>query len=108
MAEINEFSALDELDSELEDRFGPLPDPVKNLLYQLKIKLLATQAGIERIASEGSQICLEMPQERPLDELSVDLRNIRRSKRGLWLGTTTPSWRQSLETVLQDLKRSER
>ncbi len=103
MAEIKEFSALEELDTELEDRFGPLPEPVQNLLFQLKIKLLATQADIDRIASEGTQICIEMSEDRLLPDLNIDPQRIRRSKRGLWFETTTPSWRETLETVLQNV-----
>jgi transcription-repair coupling factor (superfamily II helicase) len=101
MAELPNFSALDELDSELDDRFGPIPEPVRNLLFQLKIKLLATQAGIDRIATEGTQIVIEMPEERQIPELKKESTALRRSKRGVWLGTSTPSWRTFLEALLR-------
>ena len=31
------------------DRFGPLPDPLSNLLSIMKLKLLCIQAGVEKI-----------------------------------------------------------
>ena len=103
MAEVPDFSALDQLDSELEDRFGPIPEPVSNLLFQLKVKLLATKASIDRIATEGTQIVIEMPEERHLPEIKMELSNVRRSKRGVWLGTSDPTWRNFLETLLRAL-----
>ena len=105
MAELVDFSALDKLDSELEDRFGPIPEPVSNLLYQLKIKLLATQASIDRIATEGTQIVIEIPEDRHLPEFKMEQPKFRRSKRGVWLGTSDPSWRTNLEMILLALKR---
>ncbi len=107
IAEIKDQHALDELDAELGDRFGPTPHSVKNLLFQLKIKLLATDAGIDRIASEGTQIVIEMPESRVLPEIDVTENRFRRSKRGLWLGTTGTSWREKVEAVLLALKDQE-
>jgi transcription-repair coupling factor (superfamily II helicase) len=47
---------------ELEDRFGPLPEPVKNLLYIVKIKVLAMRAEVSSISTQGRQIVIK-PQE---------------------------------------------
>ena len=104
MAEIQDFPKLSQLDSELKDRFGPPPEPVTNLLFQLKIKILATQAGIDRIATEGHQIVIEMPEDRPQPEIRLDSGSIRRSKRGLWLGASDPTWRDNLERILIAMK----
>jgi transcription-repair coupling factor (superfamily II helicase) len=49
---------LETLAQEFSDRFGPLPPEVENLLYVVKIKLLAAKAGIESIATEDGQIVL--------------------------------------------------
>ena len=46
---------------ELADRFGPLPPPVENLIYQLRVKVRAPKAGAEGLASEGSQIVITLP-----------------------------------------------
>lgn len=50
-----------EIVRELEDRFGPLPDPVRNLMYLLDIKVLAIRAGIENIIEQGGEIFLRWP-----------------------------------------------
>ena len=43
---------------ELTDRFGKPPEPVQNLLLQLKVKLLAHQAQIDSVNIEGKNIAL--------------------------------------------------
>lgn len=50
-----------EIVRELEDRFGQLPDPVRNLIYILDIKVLAIRAGIENIIEQGGEIFLRWP-----------------------------------------------
>jgi transcription-repair coupling factor (superfamily II helicase) len=105
MAELSDFDTLNQLDAELEDRFGPIPETVRNLLYQLKIKLLATEAGIDRIASEGTQIVIEIPEDRQIPGLELETSMIRRSKRGLWLRATEQSWRSTLEMILSNFKK---
>jgi transcription-repair coupling factor (superfamily II helicase) len=50
---------LGEMTRELQDRFGAPPEPVDNLLYIVKIKVLATQTGISSISTQGRQIVIE-------------------------------------------------
>ncbi|HEV1998519.1 MAG TPA: transcription-repair coupling factor, partial [Candidatus Dormibacteraeota bacterium] len=40
----------------LRDRFGPLPGPVENLLYSLKVKLAAQSAGVAAIQEVGDAL----------------------------------------------------
>ena len=48
---------IDLLASRMEDRFGPLPEEVKNLLYVVKIRNLGTHTGFEKIiVKNGMQI----------------------------------------------------
>ena len=47
---------LEALALEFSDRFGTLPVEVENLLYALRIKILASKAGIESISTEDRQI----------------------------------------------------
>ncbi|MFC2010918.1 transcription-repair coupling factor [Chloroflexota bacterium] len=51
---------IETLAQEFNDRFGTLPPEVKNLLYAISIKILATKAGIESIASEHGEIILRL------------------------------------------------
>jgi len=51
---------LDDIAGELRDRFGALPDEVKNLLYAIKIKALAASAGIESIYTEDGNVVIRL------------------------------------------------
>ncbi|HRF50744.1 MAG TPA: transcription-repair coupling factor, partial [Anaerolineales bacterium] len=60
LANITDEAELDGFAHELAERFGPAPEPVENLLYQLRVKLRATRAGVVAIASEGGQIVVTL------------------------------------------------
>ncbi|TCS80161.1 transcription-repair coupling factor [Tepidibacillus fermentans] len=49
-----------DLEEELEDRFGDIPQPTRNLLTIARIKAYAYQYHIERITQEGQEIHLEV------------------------------------------------
>jgi transcription-repair coupling factor (superfamily II helicase) len=56
LADINDEGALASIEMEFVDRFGPLPEQVRNLIFQIKIKLLAALAGLASVSFEGRQI----------------------------------------------------
>ncbi len=58
MAAIRTLEGVEEIARELEDRFGPLPAEARNLLQQLRWKILAARVGIERIHAEGRTLVL--------------------------------------------------
>jgi transcription-repair coupling factor (superfamily II helicase) len=49
------------LGKDFKDRFGEPPDEVINLLYAVKIKVLAAKARLESISTEGSYVVLRRP-----------------------------------------------
>jgi transcription-repair coupling factor (superfamily II helicase) len=99
MAGLRTLQEVEMMRSELSDRFGEPPHEVDNLLYQLRVKVLAAEAGITSIASEGGQILVQFAPERsPTGDLGPE---VRMSKRGLWLTSTT--WQDSLMGLLQDI-----
>jgi transcription-repair coupling factor (superfamily II helicase) len=51
---------VDDLAKELLDRFGRLPVEVQNLLYILRIRLLATRAGIESVTSNVNIVTIRL------------------------------------------------
>jgi len=102
MAEIRSLEALQALRSELEDRFGPPPSEVENLLYQLKVRILAARAQVESISLESGQLLLrpagtwDPARLLPLDPL------LRASKKGLWFAyTRADDWRSRLTRLLE-------
>jgi transcription-repair coupling factor (superfamily II helicase) len=103
MAEIRELNAIDRLQEELSDRFGPAPQEVTNILYLLRVKLIAARAGVEAIGFSNGQIRLLKPGSA--DEEGLDLGpDIRRSKSSLWLlRDPDVDWRDRLLEVLRSL-----
>ena len=72
LARLEDVAALDHFEAELEDRFGTVPDPTRNLLLMTRIRLRASAAGIRRIDAGPAAIALT-PQDRretvPVDDL---------------------------------------
>jgi transcription-repair coupling factor (superfamily II helicase) len=60
MARVDKKEQIDGLAQELGDRFGKLPVEVKNLLYALKVKLLAARAGVESVSTEDGEIIIRL------------------------------------------------
>jgi len=62
LAKVEHIEEVEDVAQELQDRFGSLPEPVENLLYIVKIKVLATRAEVSSISTQGRQIVIK-PQE---------------------------------------------
>jgi transcription-repair coupling factor (superfamily II helicase) len=60
LAKLDKLEQVEEMAQEFSDRFGALPIEVQNLLYAVKIKILAAKAGIESISTEDGQIILRL------------------------------------------------
>jgi len=104
MAEIRSTAELERLAAEFIDRFGALPEEVTNLLFQLEVKLLAAQAGVEAISAENGQLLLSLSPVDDADELPDLGPGVRRSKRGYWLARgAQPDWRERLTAALRAL-----
>jgi len=105
MANIEDVSELDELKEEFIDRFGPPVDEVKNLFYQLRVKLLAGKAGLVSVSAEGDQIVLRFP-ALPNGISARDLPPIgwqtRAGRNAYWMkfDKEDESWRENLLQVL--------
>ncbi|MDX1662196.1 MAG: transcription-repair coupling factor [Candidatus Promineifilaceae bacterium] len=109
MAGLNSLEEVDEMAEELADRFGPIPDPVDNLLYQLRIKVLAMRAAVKSVTIESGQIRIRVPalEEMPRYRLQRYVANdVRVSKKAVWLGRdmSTNEWKVVLVRVLERLE----
>ncbi|MDD5313168.1 MAG: transcription-repair coupling factor [Dehalococcoidia bacterium] len=58
LTNINNGKMLEDIKSELVDRFGPVPDEVENLLYIVGLKQIAANAGIESIFRRDDDIVI--------------------------------------------------
>ena len=62
LARIERIEEIAEMAQELADRFGnlSLPEPLRNLLYVVEIKILAAEKGIQSVYCQGKQIILDL------------------------------------------------
>ena len=80
IADLRDETEIEALASEFNDRFGPLPEMLRNLFYQMRVKLRAEAAGLSSIGWETGQIILRYPvssngkESRRLPDLSPDIR----------------------------------
>ncbi|MEP7359136.1 MAG: TRCF domain-containing protein, partial [Anaerolineales bacterium] len=112
LADLREEAALDEIRQELAERFGPPPVSVENLLFQLLVKILASQAGVTAIGTENSQIVLTIPALGEVDQAFLGITlgpGARVSKTKVWLGRAgevrapNAAWRKPLIEILRRL-----
>jgi transcription-repair coupling factor (superfamily II helicase) len=104
MAELRTFESIESLKEELVDRFGPTPEEVDNLFFQLNIRLQAVQAGVEAISLENGQILLQIPEDRRDIHPRALGKEIRRSKRGIWMPRAgSEDWTARLVQILNQL-----
>ena len=56
IAAVMEIESLNDLRSELRDRFGPLPSSVEALFMEVEIKCLAQESGFDLISTKGREL----------------------------------------------------
>ena len=60
LARRQDLDAISSLAEEVRDRFGPMPQPVENLLYVVRLKAQAREVGVESIAQDGRSIVVRL------------------------------------------------
>jgi len=107
MADLETEAELDTLREEFLDRFGPLPEQVGSLFYQMRVKLRAQVCGMASVAFEGEQIVLRFPplpeglNERNLPSLG---RGIRAGRNAYWMpGGGKDEWKERLLEALAEI-----
>ncbi len=108
MANLSSLEEIDEMAAELADRFGPIPDPVHNLLYQLRVKVLAERAGVTAVTTEAGQIKIRLINLETIDRYRLQRylgENARVSRKAIWMPRTlsTHEWQVELVQVLERL-----
>jgi transcription-repair coupling factor (superfamily II helicase) len=107
IADVRSQAEIDALQEEFSDRFGPLPEAMRNLFYQLKIRILAEKAGITSVSAEAGQIVLRYP---PLPE-GISQRSfptingeVRTGKNAIWLPINAQAdWQTRLISLIEEL-----
>ncbi len=105
IAALTSTTEVDTFGDELVDRFGVMPEEVKNLLYQVRIKVLALSAGVSAIGRDENQLVLKSDDLERVDRqrLQDRLGSVARvSRRAVWL-PLTDTWPESLERTLRTM-----
>jgi transcription-repair coupling factor (superfamily II helicase) len=106
LAGINTLKGIDDMVRELEDRFGEMPEPVANLLYQLRLKLLAMEAGAKSIITEAGQIIIRADSLESIDRTGLQRRlnpgaKVTPRQLSLPLHSKQEVWQAELEKTLR-------
>jgi len=106
LAGLTTLSEIEDMAKELADRFGELPPPVTNLLYQLKLKQLAREAKVKAVVTEAGQIVIRADSLEFIDRASLQRRLpaiTKMTPRQLWLPLhpNPDVWQAELEKTLR-------
>ena len=111
LAGLTTAAAIDELAQEFSDRFGPPPKEVGNLLYVVRVKVLAINAGVEAIGGEEGQLLIKCAGLEVLDRSALQDRlqaegvPARVARRAIWLEMReADGWRRDLMKTLELLR----
>jgi transcription-repair coupling factor (superfamily II helicase) len=109
LARMETMQEVEEAEAELEDRFGALPDAVRELMYALRVRLAAAEAGVTSVQGDEEEITIVLPV--PLmpsseQELLSRYSGLRYQGTRLWLPRTR-GWQANLLGILRRLKDAE-
>jgi transcription-repair coupling factor (superfamily II helicase) len=62
---------IDDMQEELIDRFGKLPDPVKALIETHRLRIAAKTVGITKIDAHGEAASLQFMEKPPIDPMRI-------------------------------------
>ncbi len=106
LVKLGKVEQIEALAQEFSDRFGALPREVKNLLYAVRIKVLAAKVGIESISTEEGQIVVRLFEGMQFDRKKLEPF----AKDGVKIGFNQlrlnpkrlgDKWQQTLEEVVR-------
>jgi transcription-repair coupling factor (superfamily II helicase) len=106
MAGVTTIEEIERLSRELQDRFGALPEQAENLVYLLRLKILATAAGVQVVTTEGSRPVIglgsvgEVKRRREKGRLPTEARVVN-DRLVLPTSLEHAAWRRQLEETLK-------
>ncbi len=63
LAQAATYEAVSELELELRDRYGDLPEPAENLIRMAEIKILAARAGIDKVSFKKGALSISYAED---------------------------------------------
>jgi len=109
MAHLRALAEVEEMARELADRFGPRPEAVDNLLFQIRLKILAAQAGVRSIYTDDGAVVLRSRLLARTEVAALRLRlgadiQVGRQHLRVPLDASARSWQERVETALMALR----
>ncbi len=107
LAKVKERQEVQEMAQELRDRFGPVPQPVEELLYAAQVRVLAQKARVESVVRSDGQVTLTLVEPvggaaLPLERTLGPGARVGHQQIRLYLGARG-DWRQGLVKALERL-----
>src|SRR5690348_1529048 len=106
IAELRSLEQLSALRDELRDRYGPPPEPVRNLLYGVEVKLRAVAAGATEVRARGPELRLVLANDLTPERRARVAKAFPRTQAGTRqlrlsiLDTRGADWRDALTRLL--------
>jgi len=106
LANVGSLEQVREMEAELEDRFGPLPEQARNLMLQLRFKVMAREAGVRGILTENDRLVLHADwlERANRVRLQARLRDLAHAGRRSVAFPLEEGWQARLQTVLEVLR----
>ena len=110
LAAIEDEQGLEAAERNLTDRFGKPPAPVRNLIYALRVKLLARAAQVAAIETDGDLLVIRLPagwtgDERRIEAQFRSILYVRFGKVRISLSKAGSQWKERLIDVLGEIER---
>ncbi len=106
LARVDSMEEIDALTQEMVDRFGRLPEEVGNLLYLLRVRVLAGAAGVPSIAASEGEVAISMPLALTPDtanRIMAEFGGVRARGTRIWIPLDS-EWQPVLLSLLQRLE----
>jgi transcription-repair coupling factor (superfamily II helicase) len=108
LAKVSSTEQVEDIEHEFNDRFGEMPQPLRNLLYIVRIKTLGAQADIQAILYERNQVVLKLNHRLgvakiPLQQRFGDKLRIGTSQIRLDIKRAGENWQETLISVIESL-----
>jgi transcription-repair coupling factor (superfamily II helicase) len=104
LADSHNFEEINQLKEEFSDRFGPTPEEVSNLFYQLEVRTWAELAGASSVSVEDNRVTVRfphLPENAPPRRYPNLGKDVHAGKNALWFKTKSEeAWRDKLIEIL--------
>jgi transcription-repair coupling factor (superfamily II helicase) len=108
LSKLEDINEIETVEHEFRDRFGKPPEEIENLLYAIKIKILATGAMVQSVSAQRGEIVIS-----PFEGMRFERERLDRiSREGIRTGAfeirlnparLKEDWQKVLEEVIKDI-----